>query len=177
MCDDACTQRTSLLGSCNSRKQSKWNICLKVPPPHPPSTLTCTHSSLLPTAACYAEDTADTEQEDQPTVADDLGASREASRTDAEAVERYSCLLTPPPFFPAPLSSLSFLPLYRLMFQTSVFGLFLLPSSPSSLLLCPHSRPSPTPRENKHPYFIHTLSCMQGSLYLYSYRTSLRTAS
>ena len=53
---------------------------------------------FLPTAACYAEDTADTEQEDQPTVADDLGASREASRTDAEAVERYSWLLTPPPF-------------------------------------------------------------------------------
>lgn len=58
-----------------------------------------TLSPLLPTAACYAEDTADTEQEDQPTVADDLGASREASRTDAEAVERYSWLLTPPPFF------------------------------------------------------------------------------
>lgn len=63
------------------------------PSTHPPLNL----PPLLPTAACYAaEDSADTEQEEQPTVADDIGASREASRTDAEAVERCLCLLTRP---------------------------------------------------------------------------------
>ena len=69
--------------------------------------LSSTHSPLLPTAACYAaEDSADTEQEEQPTVADDIGASREASRTDAEAVERCLCLLTRP-LSSAPPSSIS----------------------------------------------------------------------
>ena len=134
VCDDACTQRTSLLGSCNSRKQLKWNICSKVPPPPPPHAPPTTPTSPLHLpVACYAEDTADTEQEDQPTVADDLGASREASRTDAEAVERYPCLLTPPPFFqPLFLSSLSTSPCYRLMFQTSNFSLW-----PVSLIYFP----------------------------------------
>lgn len=41
---------------------------------------------------CAADDASDqaeaAAEEDQPTVEDDLGASREGSRTDSEAVER-----------------------------------------------------------------------------------------
>lgn len=52
--------------------------------------LVCAHTG------CYAqEDPVDDEQEDLPTVEEDLGASREAARTDAEAVERCACLEIP----------------------------------------------------------------------------------
>jgi len=51
---------------------------------------------LLCAAGCYAqEDPVDDEPEDLPTVEEDLGASREAARTDAEAVERCACLEIP----------------------------------------------------------------------------------
>lgn len=71
----------------------------------------------------------------------------------------------PAPLFPAPLFSLSTSPCYQLMFQTSVFGMFLLPTSPTL---------SPPTGENKHPSYTLSVACEGVCSCSYSYRTSLQ---